>query len=207
MEVLRFVDTENQEHHTLPEVQELIEQLTDADILRLYGAFRAKGCRSRAGMTEHDVFQEVAIKALEMERAWPVGLSPMKFFSVTGLSIISNEGKKHSKLSSLPDPDDISPSENGTSILGFGEFQPSDHSNGFEDPDSVDAVISHILGIFDGDAEADCYLRQKLEEAKKSLILKICKLSEDGYKNVVNRIKYKMRKAYPNGIPWEAAWK
>ncbi len=199
------MDTDNQENHSLPEVQELIEQLTEADICRLYKFFIAKGCVSRAGMAGLDVFQEVATRALEMRRAWPVGLSPTKFFSMTGESIISNEEKKYSKASSMPDPDDIKRDDIDMSIMGFGGAQENRVPNGFEDPYSVDRIIEHILEIFDGDAEADCYLRNKLKESKKALILEICRLSEDGYKNVVNRIKYKMRKAYPNGIPWEAA--
>lgn len=195
---------ENHKNHSLTEVQDLISRLSREDIGRLKMHFRTLGCRVRAGLSEEDVFQEVAIKALEMVRAWPVGLSATNYFAETGRSIISNEESKYSRSSPLPDHDIEPFSGYGLEMSRSLLEEDSDH-NATSNVDLFDKLIAQILEVFDGDEAASCYLRQKLLEEKKSMILSICKLTEEGYKNAVSRIKYTMRNMYPNGISWEEA--
>jgi hypothetical protein len=200
-EVGPSVDTDNDKHYSLTEVQELIKGLSDTDIYRLYRSFGVNACQARAGMSEQDVFQEIAAKALAMERPWPVGVSAQQYFAETGKSIISNSAKRYSRHTSLPEHD-ISSRADINPVPGFGLAQQGLAPNEPPSCDSLDILINEIFEAFEGDAAADCYLRQKLKESNKAIILKICELSEDDYKNVVARIKYKMRKKHPGGIPW-----
>lgn len=193
---------ENLRNHSLTEVQALIEGLSGLEIIRLKKHYELKGCQIRAGLSAEDVFQEVALKALEMARAWPAGLSALNYFAETGRSIISNEESKYSRVSTLPNQD-IEASALYEQDAIRSSAQGASHQDGTSHFDFFDKLIAQIMEVFEGDEAASCYLRQKLREEKKSIILTICKLTEEGYKNVVSRIKYKMRNMYPNGIPWE----
>ncbi|MEW7974778.1 MAG: hypothetical protein AB2821_14980 [Candidatus Thiodiazotropha endolucinida] len=201
------MDTSTASHYNEIEIQDLIENLEDADIARSLQVYRTLGCDARSGLSAHDVLGQVIVKALSLERKWPRDLNAISFFVETGKSIISNEEDKHSKLTITASVDKLIAvnDESLKPTSATAKFTHESTEVGIENSQSEDTIatwIKKIQRLFKDDAQADCFIKQKIQEHKKSKILDLCNFTDQVYRNVEKRVKDKVRKRFPNGLPW-----
>lgn len=204
---MNTMDTSTATHYNEIEVQDLIDNLKDADITRSLQVYSTLGCAARSGLSEHDVFSHVVVEALSLKRRWPIGLKTISFFIKTGKSVISNEEEKYSKLNVTPTIDELLAVKDDSLIptSATAKLSHAPAETGIEHGQSenlITAWIQKIQQLFEGDTEADCFIKQKLEQQKKSRILVLCEFTDQVYRNVEKRVKDKVRKRFPNGLPW-----
>ena len=180
------------------EVQRLLSSLSEADITRLLQSYRIMGCDRRAAMTDKDVLGVVVKKVLTMERAWPRNESVLPYLIETGRSEISNEAKKIQRRVTT-DPAEIE------RMLDAQIAGPECHIEHHQFEDEIVRWIDKVRMIFANDQEASCFIDRKLEGEKKAVIMRLCDLSDRVYRNVEKRIKDKVRKKFPKGLPWQEA--
>ena len=197
----------NKTHYLGIEIQDLLEKLSEADTVRILQVYRTLGCHARTGLSANELLNQVVDKSLSLERQWPRNLIAISFFIETGKSIISNEEQKRSKLIVTPTIDEVLIADD-SSLKQASATSSLSHPSAEIDTvsDQSDKLIStwmmSIRKLFTDDPEADCFISQKLDEQKKFKILDICKFTDQVYRNVEKRIKDKVRKRYPNGLPW-----
>ena len=193
-------------HYTKIEVEELLEKLNKADISRLLQIFNAQGALARTGLSAEDVLQNAISQVLAVDRPWPNGITTVAYFAASGRSFISNESDKRKKMArNTLDELEISTDQNHELRNAASKtYQPSlDHEiDKNHSSNLVNEWIEKIYQLFADDKEASCYLKQKLAEKKKAIILTICEFTDKIYRNVEKRIKDKARKRFPKGIPW-----
>lgn len=207
MHIVDTMEAKTTAHYSDIEVQDLLEKMSDADKIRALRVYRTLGCNARTGLSENDVFNQVIVKALSLERKWPKNLTEVAFFKETGRSIISNEGDKYSKLAVMPAIDELfihSESSfaqtSATTKLSHVSVETlaADH----ESDNLISTWVKKIQQLFEDDPQADCFIKQKLNEQKKSKILDACSFTDQVYRNVEKRVKDKVKKRFPNGFPW-----
>lgn len=194
-------------HYSEIEVQDFLSNLGDADIARLLQIFRARGCSARAGLSNHDVLNHAINQILSHERTWPRDVSTISYLANSGRSIISNEESKRSKLIVMPTIDELSEvdaellkPENATNKLAHSAAEI--HIEQAQSNNIITEWINKIHQLFEEDQDAICFIKEKLAEQKKSKILVLCEFTDQVYRNVEKRIKDKVRKRFPNGLPW-----
>jgi hypothetical protein len=191
--------------YTYIEVQELLNSLSKADITRLIQIYRNMGCEQRAGLTAHDVIYEVTCKVLAMERVWPKDVDVLPYLVETGRSVISNEMKKYGREVSIDSVvisgDDVDPNTE-ESCIEVNHPSPEVQAVKHQVNAKIEEWIMKIQELFVDDSDATCFISQKLAEIKKAAILLVCKFTDQSYRNVEKRIKDKVRKRFPNGLPW-----
>lgn len=204
---MNTMDTSTEAHYSVIEVQDLLDNLAESDIVRLLQVYRTLGCTARTGLSKHDVFGQVVMKTLSLERRWPRDVKTISFFIETGKSVISNEEEKHSKLIDTPTIDDFLGTDDdslmATSATAKLSHAPAESviEHG-QTVTLIDTWIQKIKQLFEDDPKADCFITQKLNEQKKSKILILCEFTDQIYRNVEKRVKDKVRKRFPNGLPW-----
>ncbi len=204
---MNAMDTSTATHYSEIEVRDLVENLAESDTARLLQIYRTSGCTDKSGLSNQDVLNEVVVKALSLERRWPKDVKNLAFFIETGKSIISNEQEKYSKRFatttidelSIVDDDSLKPT-NATAKLSHAPAET--HIEHSQSDDVITIWTQKIQQLFKDDTEADCFIKQKRNEQKKSNILVLCKFTDQVYRNVEKRIKNKVRKKFPNGFPW-----
>lgn len=194
-------------HYTEIEVQDLLDSLREADIARLFQIYRTLGCSARAGLSEHDVLGHAISQALSQERPWPRDLNAISYLKQSGRSIISNEEEKRSKLIITPTIDELSTVNDEylkptSAIAKLSHPVAETHIEQVQSNSVITGWINKIQQLFEGDQDASCFIRGKLAEQKKAKILILCKFTDQVYRNVEKRIKDKVRKRFPNGLPW-----
>ncbi|EGG98312.1 hypothetical protein imdm_177 [gamma proteobacterium IMCC2047] len=122
----------------------------------------------------------------------------------SGRSFISNEEEKRSKLIFTPSIDELSVDDDeSTSITGKLSHSCAETQIGQVQSNSVIAEwVNRVQQLFEGDDDASCFIREKLAEHKKSKIKILCEFTDQVYRNVEKRIKDKVKKRFPNGLPW-----
>lgn len=186
--------------YTYIEVQALLASISEVDIARLLQTYRVLGCEARSGLTAQDVFSEVCCKVLALERAWPRSVATIAFLVETGRSVVANEEKKYSRHVSS-DPDDMN--EDDAEVLRNGVFPSPDTQIAQDQSETkLEEWITRIEELFASDEEAKCFITQKLAAMEKAAISLACKFTDQVYRNVEKRIKDKVRKRFPKGIPW-----
>ena len=147
------------------------------------------------------------MKALSLERRWPRDVEAISFFIETGKSVISNEEEKHSKLIITPTADELLAANDDspvpTSAIAKLSHAPAESviEHG-QSENLITSWIQKIQKLFEDDPEADCFITQKLNEQKKSATLILCGFTDQVYRNVEKRVKDKVSKRFPNGLPW-----
>lgn len=194
-------------HYAEMEVQEQLECIKDVDFARLLQIYRILGCEARAGLSGHDVLARVVEQALSLERSWPRGLPSLSYLTQSGRSIISNAEEKHSKLVITATIDDLSSGDDEASkpssaTAKLADPAPEIHIEATQSKAIIAEWICKIQQLFEEDSDASCFIKQKLASQKKSKILILCEFTEQAYRNVEKRIKDKVRKRFPNGLPW-----
>ncbi len=198
---MNMMDKNTEAHFSEIEVQDRLDKLGNADIARLLQIYRTLGCFARSRLSEHDVLNQVVVKALSLERRWPKNVKTINFFIETGKSIISNEAEKHSKLNITSTIDDeLLMPINSTAKLSHPTVES--HIEHSQSDNVIFTWVQKIQQLFENDSDADCFINQKLNEQKKSRILILCDFTDQVYRNVEKRIKDKVRKKFPNGLPW-----
>lgn len=198
-------DEKKQEYYAQHEIQDILETMDRIQIARMWTMYEASGCEQRTAMTSEDVFNQVVLGALTTRR-WKKDISVEVFFRMTGKSIIDNESKKRANqgiLSTSALGDEQDNELNRTARFTVSVPQSSQQSA--QDSQSASLIeewTNKIIDLFSDDNDALCYLYGKLEECKKSVIVVRCKFTDKIYRNVEKRIKDKVRKRHPNGIPW-----
>lgn len=191
--------------YTYIEVQALLTSLSEADIACLLQSYRIMGCEPRAGLSAHDVLSEVTCKVLASDRAWPRTVDTLPYLVETGRSVISNEEKKYVREMST-DPNEIGEYEVDTptaeSWMEVVVPSPVLLVAQCQADTTLDEWIGKVRELFVSDEDAMCFITQKLAEMKKAAILLACKFSDQTYRSVEKRIKDKVRKRFPRGIPW-----
>lgn len=204
---MNTMDTNTAAHYSEIEIQDLLDNLAEPDIARLLQVYRTLGCTARTGLSEHDVLGQVVVKALSLERHWPKDVKTIAFFIKTGKSIISNEEEKHSKLLVtatidellIVDDDSLKPT---SATAKFSHAPAETYIEHSQSDNVINTWIQKIQQLFKDDPEAGCFIKQKLNEQKKSKILALCEFTDQVYRNVEKRVKDKVRKQFPNGLPW-----
>jgi len=201
------MNTDTASHYSEIEVQDLLDNLKEADIARLLQIYRTLGCSARSGLSEHDVLGQVIVKALSCERQWPREVKVVSFLIETGRSIVSNEAEKHAKLIVTPTIDELSTVDHEllkptstTAKLFHPSFES--HIEYIQSDNVITTWINKIQQLFVNDPDANCFINQKINEQKKSRILILCEFTDQVYRNVEKKIKDKVRKKFPNGLPW-----
>lgn len=188
------------------EVQDCLDNLEEADIARALQTYRTLGCHARSGLSDRDVLGQVIVKALSLERRWPRDVKSISFLIETGRSIISNEEGKYSKLTTTPAFDELSVVDETSKPTRTGAKLSNPAAEAYIEQTQSDSVISEWINkiheMFLDDQEASCFIRGKLAEYKKAEILALCEFVDQVYRNVEKRIKDKVRKRFPNGLPW-----
>jgi len=189
------------------EVEENLESLTQADIARLVQIFAVLGSSNRAGMSGHDVLHNAISQVLANERPWPKDVSVISYLTQSGRSTISNEEEKRSKLLIAPTIDEVVFNEDNkvahtSAVVRFSNPSPQSGLESAQSSSIIKEWIEKVRQLFGEDKEASCFIEQKIAEQKKSKILIICEFSDQIYRNVEKRIKDKVRKRFPNGLPW-----
>lgn len=204
---MNTMDTSTADHYSEIEVQDLLDNLAAPDIARALQVYRTLGCCARTGLSEFDVLGQVVIKALSLERRWPRSVKAISFLIETGKSVISNEEEKHSKLIVTPTVDELL-TVNDDSLMPTSATAKLSHvpaESGiehFQSENFITTWVRKIQQLFEDDPEADCFIKQKLNEQKKSRILILCEFTDQVYRNVEKRVKDKVKKRFPNGLPW-----
>ena len=201
------MDTNTATHYDAIEVQDLIDNLKNADVTRSLQVYRTLGCSARSGLSDQDVFNHVVVEALSLKRRWPRDLKAIIFFINTGKSIISNEEEKYSRLVvtdsvdefSTIDEETLKPTSATAKITHASAETSIEHA---QSENIISVWIQKIYGLFEDDSEAKCFIKQKLNHQKKNKILVLCKFTDQVYRNVEKRVKEKVRKRFPNGFPW-----
>lgn len=204
---MNAMDTSTATHYSEIEVQDLLDNLSRPDIARLLQVYRTLGCTARTGLSEHDILGQVVVKALSLERLWPRDVKAISFFIETGKSVISNEEEKHSRLIVTPTVDELlavdDESLRPTSATAKLSHAPAETSIEHSQSENlITTWVRKIQLLFEDDPEAHCFIKQKLDEQKKSKILILCEFTDQVYRNVEKRVKDKVRKRFPNGLPW-----
>lgn len=201
------MDTSTTTHYSEIEIQDLLANLSESDIARLLQIYRTLGCAARAGLSEHDVLSTVVVKTFELERQWPRDVKAISFLIETGRSVISNEEERHSKLVVTATVDELFDVNDDTlkptsATAKFSHPSAESHIEHSQSDNIIATWIQKIQQLFKDDVEADCFIREKLNEQKKSQILVLCEFTDQVYRNVEKRVKDKVKKRFPNGLPW-----
>ena len=198
---MNTIDTNSSPHYSEIEVQDLLYNLKEADIARVLQVYRTTGCLARAGLSEHDILNHVVVKALSLERRWPRDVNTISYLIETGKSIVSNEEEKYTKLKVTSTVDDEMLKTSSTTAM---LYHPSaeKHIEHIQSDNLIATWISKIQQLFENDPEAECFINQKLNDQKKSRILVLCEFTDQVYRTVEKRVKDKVRKRFPNGLPW-----
>lgn len=204
---MNTMDTSTAAHYSEIEVQDLLDSLAEPDIVRLLQIYRTLGCIARTGLSDRDVLGQVIVKALSLDRRWPRNVKTISFFIETGKSVISNEEEKYSKLNVTPTADELLVVKDDSLIptSATAQLSHAPAETGIEHCQSENLIatwIQKIQQLFENDTEADCFIKQKLEQQKKSRILILCEFTDQVYRNAEKRVKDKVRKQFPNGLPW-----
>jgi len=166
---MKTVKEMSDSHYTEIEILEKINGLSQIEVIKIHKVYRTFGCEKRTGLTEQDVFQHVILKALEsVGRPWPIGVSAVAFIIQTGKSHISNESERRLKLHYIPEVDDILTDENNIINLTVPILIPYSDSS-LQNSEELDFFNMWMRN-------AQCFLEKKLDNQKKSAILKNCKI-------------------------------
>ena len=196
-----------EEHYSIVEIEELVASLGDADIARFIQYFEARGCVRRVGWSGVEHFYHTAADVLEGKRSWPRGVHPTAFLWNAGRSILSNEANKKGRETDAQHMDVDEFIERGQSQDGSpGSFDESSYiENALETQEGQKMVqkwFSQVKDLFVDEESILCILQQKYNELKKNLILKVCDLDEKSYQAAIAKMKYRLKKAFPGGLPW-----
>lgn len=197
--------TENNERYTTVEIEELLEQLQEASIVRICRAYSLSGCDARARYAARDIFGMVVVETLDGTRTWPRSVGLETYFRQQGRSIIDRERKKNQPHSLVESHDELLMSEDipSSAVAKFSHVAPESYIEQQQSQELLRAWTDKVFELFSDDADALCYLKQLMSDHnKKSAIQKVCNLTEALYNNVRKRLKDKMRKRFPNGIAW-----
>ena len=203
-----MTDMDSEAHYSNVEVEDqLVETLTDANMARLILIFTNKGCDALADMSGEEVLHQVIIKVLVLERKWPKEEPAMSYLIQTGKSLISNESEKRKyqhNVESVEDYISKLESKHDSVSAAATDTHPPPHMALQADQSStlVSEWVAKILKLFSDDEEANCFIEKKLANIVKAQILVLCGFSDQVYRNVEKRIKYKVRNRFPNGFPW-----
>jgi len=190
-------------HFTQNEVQERLEGIKKADVVRFVRIYESLGCCRRTSLSPYDVLNHVVADALSLNRPWPRDVGLIPYFRVSGRSIISNSEGKGPVLILKENIEDQAIVDNSTSPTG--DFVASAAEVPLEKMSSsafVQEWVDRVFALFENDEDALCYLTGKLKEYKKGQILILCHFSDQVYKNVQKRIGDKAKKEFPKGVPW-----
>ena len=190
-------------HYSEIEVHDLLGCLGDADIVRLLQVFQTLGCAARTGLSNQDVLGHVVGQALALERPWPRNVNAAAYLIQSGKSLISNEETKRAKLLTTSTFDEVALGEDvSRAVADLSHAAPEAHIELSQSSDIVMGWIAQIQQLFEEDDDASCFIKQKLDAQKKAKILILCVLTDQVYRNVEKRIKDKVKKRFPNGLPW-----
>lgn len=180
-------------HYSVAEIEEIISRLTEVEKLRLLKVFNQLG-PERIGWTEEDLLQHTLVELLEGKRSWPTDVTPVKFIYNAAKSMLSNNLRKKQLGHSVPhiSIDDL---DTPSTTLDKGLA---------EQKSRAEQCVSDVFALFDElkDKDVLCVLRQMLEEVKKASILTVCKLTEGIYDAAIKKLKYRARKAFPDGLKY-----
>jgi len=200
------MDMNTETYYSDIEVEDCLNNLGKADIARVLQVYRTLGSHARSGMSEHDVLNQVLLKTLSLERRWPRDVKPIIFLIETGRSIVSNEEKKYSTLTTTPTFDELLTTGEISKPTSTVSKLSNPAAEAYIEQTQSDSVISEWINkiheLFEDDQEVICFIKGKLAEYKKAKILVFCNFSDQVYRNIEKRIKDKVRKRFPNGLPW-----
>lgn len=202
------IDLDSDANYSEVEVEDqLLEILTDDNTVRLIMIFTAKGCEDLAGMSGQEVLHQVIMKVLGMERKWPRDIQAISYLIETGKSVINNESVKRKRLHSVESVEDYiskpGSEHESVSAEAIATHPPSYMMLQSEQSSAiVTEWVDKIMALFSDDVEANCFMEKKLANIAKAQILVLCDFSDQVYRNIEKRVKYKVKNRFPNGLPW-----
>jgi len=199
--------SDSTDYYQAHEVQDLLAAMGDPERTQILMSYKLLGCEERVGFTPMDVYAQVVEGALSMNRKWKKGLAAKTFFRITGWSVISNESDRCKQTILVPsigsETDDTGEFAMDVDMSNIASHQSEQRiAEQRESDEIIKQWSTKVMGYFEQDEQALCFLRHKFDERKKSTILQLCNFTDSVYKNVAKRVKDKLRKRIPNGLPW-----
>lgn len=196
-----------EKRYSIVEMEELVASLGDADIARFIQYFETRGCVRRVGWNGVEHFYHTVADVLEGKRAWPRGVHPTAFLWNAGRSILSNEANKKMRETDAQHMDVDNFIERGKTQdeLSDSRDESSYIENALETQEGQKILqkwFSQVNDLFVDEESILCILQQKYNALKKNLILKVCDLDEKEYQAAIAKMKYRLKKAFPGGLPW-----
>lgn len=183
------------------EIEDLLCEL--ANKVRLVRLMAQLG-PERVGWKPEDLLQHAMVNILEGNRSWPKQVQPLAFIRNVARSILSNEAEKRkyelTTQHELIDAQELP----ATAHVGMMDT-PSPLEEKSQDL-RIGQCVKSVCELFDQEKDADvlCLIKEKLNSASKKAILMACNLTEKMYGAAFKKLKYRVRKMFPEGLKhWE----
>ncbi len=166
-----------------------------AEALKIYHVFEARQCELLTGYHGGEIFEMVIDKLLFNDRPWPRGVKFIAYCLKSGRGIISNEYDKNRRNKNRAKKKNI------FKIIekGLYDFTPLEILE-LSESKKIDDWITLFQKKFKKDKDISCYIKKMLENFEEYEIIKLCDFTNKIYKNVVRRLKYKLKKEFPTGV-------
>lgn len=161
---------EQREYHTITEIRETLQALSDADWERLRQLARNR-CRFRGRGREEDILNEAIRRMLEGRRKWPCGENFFAWASGVMRNLVWQERKKPANV--------IIDEEVDVADEGRGPFERL----------NVKEVRDCLFALFKADEDAKLVIEAKLEDMDKDEIVELFDGSETRYDSACRLIR------------------
>lgn len=193
-----------QEHYTIIEIEDKLASLNKTDITRLVALLKKMG-PERVKMTAEDLLHHTLADLLSGRRSWPKIVEPIVFIRNAASSILNNaiESKQWRAERSYHHED---VSDLNEQVEGLVMRSPEESLSLIQKGKSLEQAVQEIQTLFERDDEVLCVIRQMLKETATKAIKAACVLTDSAYERVMKRLRYNVRKAFPQGISaWEVS--
>ncbi|MDO9103671.1 MAG: sigma-70 family RNA polymerase sigma factor [Methylovulum sp.] len=177
MAVELHTETED-EYFTIQEINQLLQNLSEADIFRLK---EIAGRYIRHSLMEaDDLFHDAIVAIASGDRTFKREVPLIAFFAGTMKSLASNEKRKRQKFIAIGD-------------------ESADENIDIEKNAIADQELEEIYKLFEKDTDVETLLIHKLDELTPSEICEKENWDKTKYNAVNKRLRRALNKRFPNG--------
>lgn len=177
------------EYFTVTEIKQLIQQLSDAEILKLGQIARTYTSRNSCLLNSDELLNQAIIVIASGKRKFPREVPLLAFFAKTMKSIASNEKRKASrKFTPVNDDPENDP------ILN----EP-DKTINVESEAITDQELENIYSLFEDDDDITLLLMAKCEGLTPDETCETTGWNRTQYNTVQKRLRRALNKGFPNG--------
>jgi hypothetical protein len=181
---------------SLIEIEDVLTNLSLTDRKKLLALYRQLG-PERLQWGPEDLLQQVISEMFAGKRSWRRDLPPLVFLRGAGRSILWRERKRR-RPELLAHQQGLSDIDVADSELATDGRFPDDAV----DQSILDKAVAEILSLFNEAKDSDvlCLIREKLKRGVKKSIMITCQLTEAMYLAAETKLKYRVRKKFPEGL-------